>query len=48
MEKKKTYQKATMKVVEVEVQQHLLAGSAVGEAGSFSRANYSGTSQTWN
>ena len=27
MEKKKTYQKATMKVVEVEVQQHLLAGS---------------------
>jgi hypothetical protein len=44
MIKKKTYQKATMKVVSVETETHLLSGSA---AGDFSRAAYSGSSADW-
>ena len=49
MEKKKTYQKATMKVVSVETETHLLSGSAAGGGGggSYSRANYIGTSTSW-
>lgn len=46
MEKKKTYQKATMKVVSVETETHLLSGSAAGEF-SFSREAYSGSSANW-
>ncbi len=39
--KKKVYQKATMKVVNVESEQHLLSASAVGPA------MMSGTSSNW-
>ena len=39
--KKKVYQKATMKVVNVECEQHLLAGSGGGPA------VMSGTSSNW-
>ena len=41
---KKVYQKATMKVVNVESEQHLLSASAVGPVGP---AIMSGTSSNW-
>ncbi len=45
MKQKKIYQKATMKVVSVETETHLLSGSAVDA--DFSRVGYSGSSATW-
>ena len=45
MKQKKIYQKATMKVVNVETKTHLLSGSAVT---FFSREAYIGSSATWN
>ena len=44
MKQKKIYQKATMKVVNVETETHLLSGSADAD---YSRAAYSGSSATW-
>ena len=45
---KKVYQKATMKVVGVETESHLLSGSAEAGTGSFVRADYTGFSMEWN
>ena len=42
--KRKNYEKATMKVVKVETETHLLSGSADAD---YSRAAYSGSSATW-
>ena len=45
MKQKKIYQKATMEVVNVEAETHLLSSSV---AADFSREAYSGSSATWN
>ena len=42
--KRKNYEKATMKVVSMETETHLLSGSADAD---YSRAAYSGSSATW-
>ena len=48
MKQKKIYQKATMKVVNVETETHLLSDSSGSVAASFSRVAFSGSSATWN
>ena len=48
MKQKKIYQKATMKVVNVETETHLLSCSSGLVDADYSRVGYSGSSATWN
>ena len=45
--KRKNYEKATMKVVNVETETHLLSDSSGSVAADFSREAYIGSSATW-